>query len=105
MGQKQKKREDRMSNYRTRQNSKRADRKMGSNDSPEIPDREETSKDPASLQAQTDRDGETRTERETHTHIDITHTYMYTHTCTHTYVHTRTSSSVVLCLSRYRQSL
>ena len=31
-----------MSN-RTRQNNKRADKKMSSNDSPEIPDREETS--------------------------------------------------------------
>ena len=30
---------------RTRQNNKRADRKMESNDSPEIPDREETSKE------------------------------------------------------------
>ena len=33
-----------MSN-RTRQNNKRADRKMESNDSPEIPDREETSEE------------------------------------------------------------
>ena len=34
-----------MSN-RTRQNNKRADRKVESNDSPEIPDREETSEEP-----------------------------------------------------------
>ena len=34
-----------MSN-RTRQNNKTADRKMESNDSPEIPDREETSEEP-----------------------------------------------------------
>ena len=34
-----------MSN-RTRQNNKRADRKMQSNDSPEIPNREETSEEP-----------------------------------------------------------
>ena len=34
-----------MSN-RTRQNNKRADRKMQSNDSPEIPDMEETSDEP-----------------------------------------------------------
>ena len=33
-----------MSN-RTKQNKKRADRKMESNDSPEIPDREETSEE------------------------------------------------------------
>ena len=31
---------------RTRQNNKRADRKMESNDSPEIQDREEKSEDP-----------------------------------------------------------
>ena len=40
-----KKGEDRMSN-RTTQNSKRGDIKMESNDSPEIPDREETSEEP-----------------------------------------------------------
>ena len=34
-----------MSN-RTRQNNTRADRKIESNDSPEIPDREETSEEP-----------------------------------------------------------
>ena len=34
-------------NNRTRQNNKRADRKMESNDSPEIPDREETSEEPS----------------------------------------------------------
>ena len=45
LGQKQKQGEDRMSN-RTRQNNKGADRKMESNDSPEIPDRGETSKEP-----------------------------------------------------------
>ena len=39
-----------MSN-RTRQNNKRADRKMESNDSPEIPDRGRNQKSPASLQA------------------------------------------------------
>ena len=33
-------------NNRTRQNNKRADRKMKSNDSPEIPDREQTSEEP-----------------------------------------------------------
>ena len=48
MGQKQKKGEDRMSN-RTRQNNKIADRKMDSNDSPEITDREETSEEPGLL--------------------------------------------------------
>ena len=45
MGQKQNKIEDRMSN-RTRQNSKKADRKMESNGSPEIPDMGETSEAP-----------------------------------------------------------
>ena len=44
MGQKQNHVEDRMSN-RTRQNNKGADRKMESNDSPEIPDRGETSQE------------------------------------------------------------
>ena len=34
-----------MSN-RTRQNNKRAGRKMESNDSPEVPDKEETSEEP-----------------------------------------------------------
>ena len=49
MGQKQKKREYRRSN-RTRQNNKRADRKMESNDSPVVPDRgEEIRRVPASL--------------------------------------------------------
>ena len=45
LGQKQKNGEDRMSN-RTRQNNKKADRKGGSHDSPEIPDRGETSEEP-----------------------------------------------------------
>ena len=44
-GTKAEKGETNMSN-RTRQNNKRADRKMELNDSPEIPDREETSEDP-----------------------------------------------------------
>ena len=44
MGQKQKQ-EDRMSNM-TRQNNQGADRKMESNDSPDIPDRGETSEEP-----------------------------------------------------------
>ena len=44
LGQKQKTGENRMSN-KTRQNNKRADRKMESNDSPHIPDREETSEE------------------------------------------------------------
>ena len=46
LGQRQEKGEDRISNT-TRQNNKRADRKMESiNDSPEIPDRRETSEEP-----------------------------------------------------------
>ena len=44
LGQKQKRGEDRVSR-RTRQNNKRVDRKMESNDSPEIPDRVETSEE------------------------------------------------------------
>ena len=44
----QKKKENRRCN-RTRQNNNRADRKMESNDSPEIPDRGETSESPASF--------------------------------------------------------
>ena len=44
MGQKQKQGEDIMSS-RTRQNNKRADRQMESNDSPEIPDKQETSEE------------------------------------------------------------
>ena len=44
MGQKQKQ-EDRMSNM-TRQNNQGADRKMESNDSPDIPDRGKTSEVP-----------------------------------------------------------
>ena len=45
LGQNQKQGEDRMSN-RTRQNNNGADRKMESNDSPNIPDRGETSEEP-----------------------------------------------------------
>ena len=44
LGQKQEKWEDRMSNG-TRQNNKRVDKKMESNDSPEIREREETSEE------------------------------------------------------------
>ena len=44
MGQNQKKGENRSN--RTRQNNKRADRKVESNDSPEIPDRAKTSEVP-----------------------------------------------------------
>ena len=44
LGQKLKKGEDRRSN-RTRQNNKRADRKMESNDNPEIPERGKTSEE------------------------------------------------------------
>ena len=44
-GPKAKKGQAKMSN-RTRQNNKRADRKMKLNDSPEIPDRKEASEDP-----------------------------------------------------------
>ena len=43
-----------MSN-KTRQNNKRADRKMESNDSPEIPDTEETSEEPGLPSSQKNR--------------------------------------------------